>query len=142
MQEILKSLMLEYEKSSFLIDLIKDKSGNKFVKITQSIDEGSITNELKINPTILTDLISILQQFRNEIENSSINKSSLYFSDDKQKSITDRYFKGITIQDLALQFDCSVGIINQILFNKGIEIVDNRMPKRNMKSSYPKRMRK
>lgn len=128
--------MLEYNKSSFLIDLVKHKSGNKFIRITQSIDNGTSKNELKINPTVLTDLITILQQLRTEIGDSTIQKSSLYFSDERQKSIIDRYFKGISIEDLALQFDCSIEIINQILFNKGIEIVDNKMPKTKRKFSY------
>lgn len=141
MEDVLKTLMLEYDKSTFLFDLIKHKSGNKFVKITQSIDEGRITNELKINPTVLTDLISILKQFKNEIEISSIQNSSLYFSDEKQKSIIDRYFKGISIPDLALQFDCKIEVINQILYNKGIEIVDNKMPKNNKKFYFSKRKR-
>lgn len=141
MEDIIKSLMLEYEKSSFLIDLIKHKTGYKFVKITQTIENNENTNELKINPTVLSDLISILQQFKKEIDDTNIHNSSLYFSDEKQKSIIDRYFKGITIQDLALQFDCKVEIINQILFNKGIEIVDNKMPKTSTKFYFNKRKR-
>lgn len=136
MDEVIKTFMLEYDKSSFLIDLVKHKSGNKFVRITQSIDNGTSKDELKINPTVLTDLITILQQLRNEIGNSIIQKSSLYFSDERQKSIIDRYFKGISIEDLALQFECSIEIINQILFNKGIEIVDNKMTKTKRKFSY------
>ena len=133
--------MLEYDKSSFLIDLIKHKSGTKFVKITQSVDEGRIRNELKINPTILKDLISILQQFDSEIEDSSVQNSSLYFSDERQKSIISRYFKGVTIKDLTLQFDCTVEIINQILFNRGIAIVDNTLPKSTGRKKYSKRKR-
>ena len=133
--------MLEYEKSSFLIDLIKHKSGTKFVKITQSIDEGRIRNELKINPTILKDLISILQQFDSEIEDSSVQNSSLYFSDERQNAMISRYFKGVTIKDLTLQFDCTVETIKQILFNKGIPIVDNTMPKSTGRKRYFKRKR-
>ena len=141
MEDTIKSLMLEYDKSSFLIDLIKHKSGTKFVKITQSVDEGRIRNELKINPTILKDLISILQQFDSEIEDSSVQNSSLYFSDERQKSIISRYFKGVTIKDLTLQFDCTVEIINQILFNRGIAIVDNTLPKSTGRKKYSKRKR-
>ncbi|TAF76119.1 MAG: hypothetical protein EAZ53_04250 [Bacteroidetes bacterium] len=141
MEDIIKSIMLEYEKSSFLIDLIKHESGYKFVKITQKIYESKITNELNINPTILTDLISVLEQFKNEIENISQQNSLSYFSDQRQKSIIDRYLKGVTIEDLALQFDCSVEIINQILYNKGIKIVDNKMPKKYRKSNYTQKKR-
>ena len=141
MEDIIKSLMLEYEKSSFMIDLINHKSGNKFVKITQSIVGSRITNELNINPTILTDLISILQQFKEEIDNTNIQHSSLYFSDEKQKSIINRYFKGVSIQDLTIQFDCSKQIIEQILFNKGIEIVDNNLPQGKNKFRFYKRKR-
>ena len=41
------------------------------------------------------------------------------------------YLKGgVEIKHLAMQFDCSETIIEQILHNKGIEIVNNEIPKR------------
>lgn len=47
-----------------------------------------------------------------------------------KKSVIDRYLKGISIAGLALQLDCTSQIIQQILFNKGIEVVDQNQPKR------------
>lgn len=130
MEEILKSTLLEYEKSTFLIDLIKHKSGVSYIKIQQTVEGKANSQELKINFSVLTDLISVLKNYQNEITAPASNLSKSYFSEDKQKSVIERYFKGITIENLALQFDCSKQIIEQILFNKGIEIVDNNPPKR------------
>ena len=53
-----------------------------------------------------------------------------YFSQEKKKEIIARYFKGVEIEDLALQFDCSINIIEQIITNAGLEIVSNKLPKR------------
>ena len=68
--------------------------------------------------------------YEKEIANSSLKNSKSYFSVEKQNSIVEIYLKGISIKDLALQFDCSLQILEQILYNKGIEIVDQKQPKR------------
>ena len=52
-----------------------------------------------------------------------------YFTIEKKKEVITRYLKGIEIEDLALQFDCSKNIIEQILTNADIEIVSNKLPK-------------
>lgn len=139
MEEILKSILLEYEKSTFLIDLIKHNSGAKFIKIKQTVEGNDIINELKINSSVLNDIIFILQDYQKEVKQTHSNISNSYFSEEKQKSVIERYFKGITIEDLTLQFDCSKQIIEQILYNKGIGIVDNKQPQQPRKLRYKKR---
>ena len=130
MEEIIKSKILEYEKSSFLIDLIKHKSGSRFVRIKQNINDNILEYEININASILSDMIFVLSNYLKEIEKYKHIKSKNYFSSDNQKSVIERYFKGVAIPDLALQFDCSQDIIEQILNNNEIEIVDNKVPKR------------
>ena len=130
MEEVLKSTLLEYEKSTFLIDIIKHHSGETYINFQQTIDGFDNKQELKINPSVLSDIISILQIYQKQIDNNYSIKGKFYFRDDKQKSVVERYLKGVSIKDLALQFDCNIQIIEQILFNKGIEIVDQNLPKR------------
>lgn len=128
MEEILKSKLLEYDKSTFLIDLIKHKSGAKYVSIQQTIEGDPQKQKIKINPTVLADLIKLLETYLFEIVpyNNALDKT--FFSDDKQQELIERYLKGVSIEDLMLQFDCSKQIIEQILLNKEIEIVDNKLP--------------
>ena len=140
MEEIIKSSLLEYDKSTFLIDLIKHGTGTNYIKIQQSIKGKSQYQELKINSSILNDLIFVLQSYQKEIP-KPVSKSSIsYFSDDKQEDIIRCYFKGITIKNLTLIFDCSQKNIEQILINKGIPIVDNNPPK--IKERYRFRSKK
>lgn len=127
MEQILKTTMLEYEKSTFLIDLVKHKSGADYINIRQTITDKQQTQELKVNLSVAVDLIYILQKYMEDVSQSGYTSKS-YFSEEKQKQIIDRYYKGISLSDLAIQFDCKQEIIEQILFNKGIEIVDNKMP--------------
>ncbi len=138
MEEIIKSTLLEYEKSTFIIDLIKHKSGKNYINVQQNI-EGKNSQELKINLSVLTDIISVLKNYQKEFTVPASRLSKSYFSEDKQKSVVERYFKGVTIEDLALQFDCSKQIIEQILFNKGIEIVDNNQPTQKKNFRYRRR---
>jgi len=130
MEEVLKSTLLEYDKSTFLIDIIKHQSGETYINFQQTIDGIDTKQELKINPSVLSDIISILQIYQKQIDNTYSIKSKFYFAEDKQRSVVERYLKGIPIDDLALQFDCNNQIIEQILFNKEIKIVDQKLPKR------------
>lgn len=139
MEEILHSTMLEYDKSTFVIDLIKHASGEHYIKIQQTIKNDTIKYEVKINPSILNDMVLVLQSFENEILKSTLSLGKRYFSEDKQKELIKRYFKGVSIEDLALQFNCPKRIIEQIFFNKGIDVVNNNPPK---KSNNFKRKRR
>ncbi|MEX8546114.1 MAG: hypothetical protein V5804_00815 [Mucilaginibacter sp.] len=144
MQEILKSTLLEYEKSTFLIDLIKHNSGVNYIKVRQTIEGNNDSQELKINLSVVTDLISVLQNYQNRIPEQFSKPKTLkpkkpYFSEDKQQVIVNRYFKGLTIETLALQFDCTIQIIEPILMNKQIPIVDNKLPKLYKYFKYRKR---
>ncbi|HEY5405800.1 MAG TPA: hypothetical protein VIJ92_01885 [Ginsengibacter sp.] len=129
MKEILKSTLLQYEKSTFLIDLTKHHSGQGYINIQQTIEGIDIKQELKINFSVLSDIISILQIYQKAIDTFYSTKDKSYFNEDKQKSVVERYLKGVSIKDLALQFDCNNQIIEQILFNKGIKIIDQSQPK-------------
>lgn len=131
MEEILKSTLLQYDKSTFLLDVVKHKTGADYIRLTQTIDDEKdrIIRIIKINKNVLVDVIAVLQNYQAEFDKYAKSHSKSYFSEDKKKSVVERYFKGITIKDLALQFGCTEQIIEQILFNKGIEIVDNKLPK-------------
>ena len=118
MEEIIKSTLLEYEKSTFLIDIIKHHSEERFINIQQTIEGNGDKQVLKINPSILPDIISVLRMYEKEIANSSLKNSKSYFSVEKQNSIVEIYLKGISIKDLALQFDCSLQILEQIFYKQ------------------------
>jgi len=140
MEEITKTILLEYEKSTFNIDLIRRNSGSQYVKIRQLISDKEELKELNINFSALTDILFVLQSYHREISKLhfpfSNNKS--YFSEEKQASVVRRYLKGVPIADLTLQFDCSIEIIEQILLNREIYIIEydsppSKKPKHNQK---------
>jgi hypothetical protein len=84
---------------------------------------------LKINPSILADIILALQNFQKELAETLDKQGKNYFSEEKQKEVINRYFKNVSIDDLAIQFNCPKNIIEQVIFNKGIPLVDNKPPK-------------
>lgn len=141
MEKQLKTSLLEYEKSTFLIDLIEYKPKLKYVKVTQVIEGISQTSEIKINPSILSDIILVLQNFNEDLQSeASEHKSEGYLSEDKQDAVISRYLKGINIDDLSLQFDCTKELITQVLLNKNIVIVSNDLPKK--QKFYKKKRRR
>lgn len=135
MKEILETTQLEFDKSAFLIDLVKHDRGKLYIEIVQTISDGnSSVNTIKINPTILTDLLKVLQNYQAKIHSSDIIEVK-HLTDADQQKIQDRYFKGVSVTDLALQFDQTEELIEMVLRNKGISIISNEIPK-------PKRWRK
>lgn len=129
MQETIETTLLEFDKSSFLLDLIKYDNDKIFIEITQTIHtKDNEQQSIKINPTILNDIIKVLQNYDAKIPKQSIGDKK-YLNQEDQKNIVNRYMKGITIKDLALQFDQSRDLIEMILRNKGIEIVSQEIPK-------------
>jgi hypothetical protein len=139
MEKIIKTIPIKHNKSSFLFDVIQSKGKKKFIKITQTIENEDTNYQLKINPTILPQIISILQQLEKDIVETTIAKSHFLFPIEKQKSVIKSYFKNVTIKELAIQFNCTEKIIEQILHNNEIEIVDNKLPKLRRKFGFRKR---
>lgn len=69
--------------------------------------------------------------------NSDICKN--YLSKEKQQSVVKRYLKGISIPDLALQFDCTIETISAILPGNEIEMEDEKTLKREQMIELGKR---
>jgi hypothetical protein len=59
--------------------------------------------------------------------------SKKYFSNENKEEIIKRYLKDIDIKDLAIQFNCKIAVIEQILRNNEIEIVENKVQRRKKK---------
>jgi hypothetical protein len=131
MQEIIKTTLLEYDKSTFLVDLVKHDNGHLFITIEQTVHAGSdkdISQVIKINPAIVQDLIEVLSIYQTSLPKVS-KQDKTYFSAEKKQEIIKRYLKGVSLKDIALQFDMNESIITQILENNGIKIVSNEMTK-------------
>ena len=156
MEEILETILLESEKSTFLVDLIKYNDQQLYVQIIQTIHseyKESTQHRIKINPKLLTDIISVLQTYKKSIENvkfaPSLVKNSiprisdnLFLSEIDEQEIQNRYLKGINLQDLAIQFNTKVLFIKQILRSRGIEICDFKLPKFYLRTRFRFRKRK
>ena len=102
-------------------------NGVQYVEVTQSIRKGkeevSKTN-IKINPAILSKLIESVQEFDDEIPKQhkqsknktikvidNVRNTDSYVSQKDNSEIVKRYLKGISAEDLALQFDQKTEVI-------------------------------
>ena len=129
MKEILETVLLEFDQSSFLIELVRHTNDRKYIEINQTIYENKADDNLiKINPSVLSELIEVLLNYKDKISDERTRDSNRTW-DEKKRKIQRRYLKGIPIKDLVLQFEYSKSFIETILRNSGIEIVSNRLPK-------------
>ena len=142
MDEKLQTTLLEYDKSTFLLDLIKHSNGKLYVAIQQTIHldkDNYEIHKIKINPTILQDIIVVLTQYKEKLPIDNI-PSKNYFSTEKVRKITKRFLNsGVEIKHLAMQFDCPEAIIEQILHNQNIEIESSRIFKKKFYNRKRKR---
>lgn len=135
MENILKRTLVEYEKSAFLIDLVEHQNGRQYIKIIQTITDEEISNKriIKINPSLLNDILKTLNLYQSLIPNKQIEKTTFIskeLNETNKVSIQKRYLKGISIPELAIQFDCEPELIEQILRNSNIEIIKDNSPQK------------
>jgi len=144
MNELIDTIQLSNDKSSYLIELLKHDSGIKYVKIEHI--HGKERCSINISPNILNDLIVVLNNYKRKIDrnltivDSNDGKIPIEIKD-KALLIQNRYLKGVQIKDLAIQFDCDESLIEMILENNNIEIVSNKIPNKWNWSRKSKRKR-
>ena len=143
MKTIIETTQLEFDKSDFLIDLVEHENGLLYIEIIQNIiGSKNEKSSIKINPTVLSDIIKVLQNYHAKIPIRSGLKNK-HITDIEQQKIQEQYLKGISIKDLAMQFDQTPELIKMILRNKGIEIVGNKLPKSKFwRKNYSRERRK
>ena len=115
-------------------------SGEKYISIELTFEGNYKKQKVSIRFSDLQQLITVLESFKSEIFIPDPFNPKKYFSKEKQKSIVTIYFKGVPINDIALQFDCSPEMIKKTLSHKGIETDDKEARKRELiklsKSKY------
>jgi hypothetical protein len=127
MTRVIKTSLLQYDRSIFKIALLEHETGNEYIQIEQIIhssDQSPKSQIIKLNPLAVDDILQDLISFREEMKNHKKEK----FSIETKKEIARRYLKGLELTDLALQFNCSENLIKEILQDQYIEIVSNRLP--------------
>tara|TARA_R110002124_G_scaffold287103_1_gene470464 strand:- start:57 stop:494 length:438 start_codon:yes stop_codon:yes gene_type:complete len=145
MKTILETTQLEFDKSDFLIDLVEHENGQLYIEIVQTIlNTDKKAESIKINPSVLSDIIKVLQNYQAKLPKES-KLDIKHITEIDQEKIQSSYLKGVTIKDLAMRFEQTSELIEMVLRNKGIEIVENTLPKpkfwRNNKN-WKKRKRK
>jgi len=127
MQEILKTEIINTEKSRYNLELIKAANGISYVSITQSVFVNyldTIESRVRIRPSDLDEIIQILISYQSEIKKNYPRKKVL--TDFRKKELINRYLnKCLEIETLAVQFDCSVTEIKQLLIENSIAVTSN-----------------
>jgi len=143
MKTILETTQLEFDKSDFLIDLVKHDNGQLYIEIVQTIlNTKNKSESIKINPSVLSDILKVLQNYQAKLPKESISVIK-HITELDQNKIQERYLKGVSIEDIALQFDQTHELIEMILRNRGVEIVENKIPKsRYYKKNYKRKRNK
>jgi len=131
MKDIIETKQIESGNSSFLIDLIKHGSGSLYVEILQILhekEEHDFRQIIKINPTVLPDIIKVLQKYLMAVPNEQLDRKQR-LSEASLEKIQHHYLIGVPIEDLTIQFNCSSKLIEDVLRSRGIAIVPNEIPK-------------
>ena len=130
MAEILKSTLLNTENSFFYINFMMSSFEEKYITVEQTMAGNYNKQKIKINISDLPQIIFTLQTYQKELSDPTSDICKNYLSKEKQQSVVKRYLKGISIPDLALQFDCTTQTISAILTSNEIEMEDEKTLKR------------
>ena len=126
MQEILKSTLLDFEKSFFYINFMKHSSGEKYISIEQTFVGNYKKQKVTVRFSDLSQLIAVLENYKSENFKPDLFNARKYFSKEQLKSIVSLYFKNVPIKSIALKFDCSTEMIEKALIDQKIEITDDK----------------
>jgi len=141
MHEYLKDTMLECEKSTFHVSMVRHEGGKTYLSITQVIhlaEDRNVEQTIKINPDVLGDVMEVLTLYTKEV--AARNKRSL--TDADKQEIVSRYMKMVPIGDIANQFNRSEDFIMQVLRNRNVTVVSNNNPTVPKKWNSRQRFRK
>ncbi|MDB9821311.1 hypothetical protein OAC17_01050 [Flavobacteriaceae bacterium] len=129
MKSILESTQLETSEKTYIVDLVQQNNSIAVEiiqnNVTTSDDEQS---RIKIASSLLSELIKTLKNYHAKLPTNPLQINEHLSELDKQ-SIERNYLRGVPLKNLALQFDQSTELIERVLRNRGIEIVDNALPK-------------
>ena len=137
---VLKTKLLSFEKSAFLIDLKETSGGKKYLEITQTIhdDENERQSTIKVNPKILNTLVATLLEFNGEEEKAAAIPKYGYGKD--LEKLRTAYLKGSTLESLQLQFPgYSVEEMEGMLRADGISIANQLYTPPKMKRKFRRR---
>ena len=129
MKSILESTQLETSEKNYIVDLIQQNNS-----ITVEIIQNNVTtsddeqSRIKIASSLLSELIKTLENYHAKLPTNTLLTNEHLSELDKQ-SIERNYLRGVPLKNLALQFNQSIALIEMVLRNRGIEIVDNALPK-------------
>lgn len=127
MEETLKTEVINTEKSRYNVELVKPENGILYVSISQCVFVNyldTVESRIRIRLSDLEEIIQILASYQSEIKKSYPRKRKL--ADFRKKELINRYLnKCLEIETLAIQFDCSVVEIKQLLFENNIAITSN-----------------
>jgi|SRR5690554_6280296 len=127
MKEIIDKHTLAYDKSTFGLKLIRVSRKSFYIDITQTIHALEEIGSIKINASFLPDIIKVLQEYKQFLDESPIDHPE-YICAAEQEIIQERYLKGVSIEDIALQTGKTEELIETILRARDIEIVPNKLP--------------
>jgi hypothetical protein len=86
MKDILETVPLEFDRSAFLIDLVKHSNGSLYIEITQTIyNDNKDGQTIKINPSVLTEIIKVLKDYNEKIQKQFGNSKSITSELDKER---------------------------------------------------------
>lgn len=126
MSTTLQVKTIDADTSGYSISVV-EQGDKKYVKLSQKIYTKSFDNyfEININPTVLHNIISVLQEYQKE-HFKALKPRKRRTALERQKEIISRYLKGIPLEEIAQQFDCKRSELERILLNNNIELVDDK----------------
>ena len=131
MEETLESYVLNSMKSQYRVELLVAENGKQYVTINQRTQTYFTTDsfsQVKIHPDVLDDLIDSLQKIAKSIGQTVPKKRRTYLERNKGEVVYRYLNKKLELEELAVQFRCSVNDIKLFLKEAGIPVMSNKMP--------------
>jgi len=120
-------IKLNFENSSIMMVLAEYSTGVIQVEINQTLSKNGKSQQLILTPPTIKRSIEALEEYQKLIYTLIPKKGKLFQNHIK---IEERYLRGVSIPDLAMQFEKPEEAIKNLLISRGIQIVNLNPPRK------------
>ena len=131
MEEVLASFVVDHEKSSYRIELMKAASGKIYISLEQTVYAVTtqISSVVKMKPQALDEILKVLVEVQQAsvLHIAEVVKKGRLTPNEKKELIYRYLNKNLSLETLAGQFDCTVDAIKQLFWEENIAIVSSKV---------------
>jgi hypothetical protein len=127
MNTILETKLFFFRDEEIQLQFVRRDNGSHYAQFkSKSRLDINYVNDFKIEGAIFSELIAVFQNFYAVVSQQE-KVFEVHLTERQITKIVDSYMRGVTVNDLALQMGQTQALIEQVLLNRGLVVLNNKI---------------